>query len=787
MSEEISVAVCNGDQSANLSSAKNSIPKYQIPVDITNLDQDIANVPNEIQSQSILIDKSVEYPSDPDLFRETILSTPLIRALTEIGPCQPGIDGKHFIFPKNKKWYDKITKSNFPCKRNWLVYSPRSNKMFCFPCVSNFRKGHEKIVKHEQSNEHKIAEREYLILRTRIKNDSTVVHNIILAGKKEKEHNRNVLKRLIDLSLFLAKNGLPFRGHRENFSYKTPNQGLFIELVKLVSKYDAVLAKHLAESNKNETYLSHMIQNDIIKSMAHETVELILNEIKLAKYFTIIIDSTIDINKNDQFSLSLRFVDKEGKIREHFICFEELPGASASNYFNILNKCIEKYNLDFYKYRGQAYDGASTMSGRFSGLQSKVKELNPLAMYIHCCAHNLNLVLIDSIRSSVVAVSFFGTLETLYTFLTGSLPRLHILKEEQAKQVEGVILTLKKLSDTRWASHKRAVDSVYNSLPAIVKTLKQISKGKISNTKSKTVSEAQGLLFHVMKLKFSFMLVMWKNILGKAYTLSNYLQNTSIDLTTAFNMITACSENIKCMRTTEHFLEIQKNAIVLCETFDGATKFDEQRNKKTKQFFDEMGVDDNLNKSADLNFKIHTYFVILDSFVNVLNHRFEDFSNTVQQFECLDPKQYFFDKKISEKSINQLIKLSDIYQIDIDQDDLILEYESFSSVYYHLNKDCEGISTNDVLKFMITNDMISSYPNLSTLYKIFYTLPVSSATAERSFSRRKLIKTFLRSTLTEEKLSNLAILSIEKCTAEKIDFDKVIETFAQMKKRRKLL
>jgi len=113
------------------------------------------------------------------------------------------------------------------------------------------------------------------------------------------------------------------------------------------------------------------------------------------------------------------------------------------------------------------------------------------------------LVLIDSIRSSVVAVSFFGTLETLYTFLTSSLPRLHNLKEEQTKQVEGVILTLKKLSDTRLANHIRAVVFVYNSLPAIVETLKQISKCKISNTKSKTVSEAQGLLFHVMKLKFS--------------------------------------------------------------------------------------------------------------------------------------------------------------------------------------------------------------------------------------------------------------------------------------------
>lgn len=51
-------------------------------------------------------------------------------------------------------------------------------------------------------------------------------------------------------------NGLPFQGHRENINQETPNKGLFIEIVELVSKYDAVLAKHLAESNRYETYLS---------------------------------------------------------------------------------------------------------------------------------------------------------------------------------------------------------------------------------------------------------------------------------------------------------------------------------------------------------------------------------------------------------------------------------------------------------------------------------------------------------------------------------------------------
>jgi hypothetical protein len=198
------------------------------------------------------------------------------------------------------------------CKRNWLVYSPKANKMFSFPCflfrsvsqhsyqwsnpnkgVSNFRKGYEKIIKHEKSKDYREAETEYLILKSRISKDITIQQNLIRVQKSQIEFNRSVLKRLIYLSLFLSTNGLPFRGHREDINQDTQNKGLFIEIVKLVSKYDAVLAKHLAKSNQNETYLSPKIQNDILKCMADETLHTILNEVKQAKYFKIIVDSTI--------------------------------------------------------------------------------------------------------------------------------------------------------------------------------------------------------------------------------------------------------------------------------------------------------------------------------------------------------------------------------------------------------------------------------------------------------------------------------------------------------------
>lgn len=309
------------------------------------------------------------------------------------------------------------------------------------------------------------------------------------------------------------------------------------------------------------------------------------------------------------------------------------------------------------------------MSGRFSGLQSKIKDVSPLALYIHCCAHNLNLVLIDSIRSSVNAISFIGILEALYTFITNSLPRLKIFEEEQ-KKIDGLVLTLKQLSETRWASHKRAVDSVYINLPAIVTSLKRISDGELPNIKLKTISEAQGLLFKIMNFKFSFLLVLWKNILGKVNILSNYLQNSKIDLITAHDMVSTCFLDISSLRNEEHFLKIKYNATELCGQFGGNNNFEQGRIRTKKKIHGENNLE-NIIESADENFKYNTYFVILDSFTNTLKHRFEDFSNIVKKFEVLNPKK--MSKKNIDENIVSIQNLSKFYNVDVDVVDIEVE------------------------------------------------------------------------------------------------------------------
>ena len=62
------------------------------------------------------------------------------------------------------------------------------------------------------------------------------------------------------------------------------------------------------------------------------------------------------------------------------------------------------------------------------------------------------------------------------------------------------------------------------------------------------------------------------------------------------------------------------------------------------------------------------------------------------------------------------------------------------------------------------------YPDVCMAYMMYMTVPVTIARAERSFSKLKLIKNFLQSSMSQERLSGLALLSIENKRAKNLDF-----------------
>ena len=83
--------------------------------------------------------------------------------------------------------------------------------------------------------------------------------------------------------------------------------------------------------------------------------------------------------------------------------------------------------------------------------------------------------------------------------------------------------------------------------------------------------------------------------------------------------------------------------------------------------------------------------------------------------------------------------------------------------------------------------LATTYPDVFTAYMMYITVPVpvTVATAERYFSKLKLIKHFLRSSMSQERLSSLTLLSIENERTINLDFGKIVQQFASAKARRK--
>ena len=90
----------------------------------------------------------------------------------------------------------------------------------------------------------------------------------------------------------------------------------------------------------------------------------------------------------------------------------------------------------------------------------------------------------------------------------------------------------------------------------------------------------------------------------------------------------------------------------------------------------------------------------------------------------------------------------------------------------------------DVLNYIYDYNLPEVLPNVVVALRIFLTLPVSVATAERSFSKLKLIKTYLRSTISEDRLVGLATLSIEHEIAQSIEMNEIISSFSKQKARK---
>ena len=278
-----------------------------------------------------------------------------------------------------------------------------------------------------------------------------------------------------------------------------------------------------------------LVQNEIINIMANIVRQQISTLIQKAGYYSILADETKDASKQEQLSIAIRYVECSSVV-ERFLTF-------AIEY--ILDT-LALHNLDVSKIVSQGYDGASVMSGRCSGVQQRIREIVPQAVYVHCRAHCLNLVLVDCVKNNTQASEFFFSLvQSLYVFMSSSKAHVIFLEMQTKLHPEKQTRQLQRLSDTRWACRYLSLDVVASTFDSIVATLETITNG---NDK---VIEATGLLHQIYCFKFISCSVIFWRIMGFTKSLSDQLQREELDFAMAADLIKSTSDTLRTLSSED--------------------------------------------------------------------------------------------------------------------------------------------------------------------------------------------------------------------------------------------
>ncbi|XP_074265724.1 uncharacterized protein LOC141588168 [Silene latifolia] len=157
-------------------------------------------------------------------------------------------------------------------------------------------------------------------LRERVQKNKIIDKVAKKKMKKEKDHWKKLLQRIIYVVEFLAKHNLPFRGKKQRL-YQN-NNGNFLGLIEMLAKFDPIIQEHVLRITNAKIhfhYPGHNIQNELILLIASIIKAEIIKNVKEAKYFSVILDCTPNISPQEQMSLILIYVD----VTSNSICVQE--------------------------------------------------------------------------------------------------------------------------------------------------------------------------------------------------------------------------------------------------------------------------------------------------------------------------------------------------------------------------------------------------------------------------------------------------------------------------------
>jgi hypothetical protein len=273
-------------------------------------------------------------------------------------------------------------------------------------------------------------------------------------------------------------------------------------------------------------------------------------------------------------AIILRFVNKEGYIKERFLDIIHVSDTTALTLKDSICVVLSDNNLSVQDIRGQGYDGASNMKGAWNGLKALILKECPYAYYIHCMAHQLQFALVAASREVHEVHNFFQNANFIINVVSVSPKRNAELLANQAAEITREIElgeldtgrganhigSLQRPGDTRWSSHYRSILSLTKMFAATISVLRSIANDRSVTRYSR--GDAAGALKIIVTFDFVFVLLMMEKIMKVTNVLCQTLQKKDIDIINAIGCVCDTKELLQGLRNDgwEPHLE-EKNEI----------------------------------------------------------------------------------------------------------------------------------------------------------------------------------------------------------------------------------
>jgi hypothetical protein len=438
--------------------------------------------------------------------------------------------------------------------------------------------------------------------------------------------------------------------------------------------------------------------------------------------------------------------------------------------------------------RGQGYDGASNMKGEIKGLKTLIMKESPSAYYVHCFAHQLQLVLVAVAKDNDDCVWFFDRVSLLLNIIGSSCKHHRMIRDHQYYNVMkalqcGILesgsglnqeMGLPRPGETRWGSHYKIVVNLIAMYPTIRDVLIALGRDTSARGDWPKIHTMVGVL---ESFDFIFNAHLMLDILGHTNELSECLQRKDQDILNEMSLVHLAKSKIQQMRS-DGWVSFLQRVTIFCNKY-GIQVPEMEHNYvpygRSARFAPDQTNDD--------HFRREVYIGVIDKISQGLDSRFDEVNMELLTYmAALNPADSF-----ASFDANKVHRLAEFYPNEFSSSDLLrldLQLETFID---DMRKDelFKGINNLvDLSVKLVETKRDKVYHWVYLLIKLVLLLPVATASVERIFSAMTFIKNKLRNKMGDSLLDHCLMTFIERDIFLKLSEEEIINTFMAIKRRR---